>query len=263
MDPKYQKILFIAIIILLAAIIAWLFVQQRTLNRLQCSSGVAVSEGQNPALSQKLSDSLVETIKNDLLQNTRELIGKVTKVEGQSITIEAEVIDLDKIAEAESAEPDKLPKTTKTFIVQTDGQTDFPGQKLDQIRASTLVKAVTVDSIYQNDKPLAVQLIAPYVTSTEKMGFVTVQLESIDNGVLKGKGTSKDDQKEYTIRITQDTKFVKMDSVNNKGVLSDIKLSDIKAGDFLTISALEKDIQGKTDITAKVVTLTAVSPKKP
>jgi hypothetical protein len=266
MDPKYQKILFITIIVLLVAIIAWLFVQQRSLNRLNsaCSSGFANSGGQSPALGQKLSDSLVEDIKNDLLQNTRELIGKVTKVDGQSITIEAEVVDLGKIAEAESADYDKLPKITKTFIVQTDSKTDFPGLKLGQIKAGTLVRVVAVDSIYQSDKLLAEQFIAPYVTSFEKMGFITVKLESIDSGgVLKAKGASKDDQNEYTIRTTENTKFVKMESVNNEGVLSDIKLSDIKAGDFLTISAPEKDMQGKTDITAKVITLTVIPTQKP
>lgn len=266
MQEKSQNALFIIIIVLFVILGVSILLQQRTISSLQekipsvALSNPANQEQQKP----KLPDYLVETTKKDLIDNTKDITGEVNQVKNNVLTIDAEVVDLDKIAEATSAEVKDLPKIKKTFNVLTDSKTEFLSFKLDQIKSGDPVKAYFDSSVYDKSDLTATKISCPFVSSpSTSVKFVSGKVEKINGNTISIKSNSPNNQKTYTITLTDKTKVTKIEVQPPKETA--ISLSDIKVGDGVT--AVSSEVIGdKTSFEAIILQMimpsTAAPPKQ-
>ena len=85
----------------------------------------------------KIDALLAEKTKIQLVDNTREITGKITQISENTLKVEADVVNIPKILEAESV--NKLPVAKKTFTVKTDDKTEFFGLKFQELKVGKLI----------------------------------------------------------------------------------------------------------------------------
>lgn len=160
MNPKLQNIILVVLMIVVIAGGAVIFFQQRSIKALnreifpQPSSSDISSLAAPPVADPlaKLAPPLADQIKNDLVKNTKIIVGTVQGKEANRLTVEAEVVDLPNIIRAETSDYQNLPKIKKAYNVEVNEKTEFKNKRFDEIQAGDSVAVATEDLVYQTDK---------------------------------------------------------------------------------------------------------------
>lgn len=225
-----------------------------------------------PAVSKNiLSDQQIAETTSQLVDNTREITGKITDLTDNSLKVEAKVVDIAKISEASAV--DQLPKTTKTYNVSVNGQTEFPNFKMKDFRVGQTARVFSNDLIYKTDNLTAVKII-PFAETAQNPAAAGIQqklisgrVEKIESSTLTIKSFGAGaDQKEYTVSVSDKTKLLKIkltptDSSQKsfKQEQVEIKLADIRAGDAVNVFPTQ-DMGDKTEFEAVSVTVIPLAP---
>lgn len=179
-------VIAILIIILLFAGGAMIYSQQKAISRLNAlivsgsasqtaSSGAgATSQNQQvPGGANSMSPaSAVEAEKERAKENGNYIVGKITRISGNDLTVEADIIDWDKMKELASSQNKSAdymsnpPTVKKTYSVSTNGNTQFLASKLGDLHVSDSIWVTSSDKVYQTDKITATQILSPYRVSS-------------------------------------------------------------------------------------------------
>lgn len=249
MQEKSQNILLVIIVVLLIVLGVSIFFQQRAISELRGAVMPSAAPGQNASLpvGSKLSDQQVAETTSLLVDNTREITGKITELADNSMKIEAEIVDLAKISEAPAV--DQLPKVAKTYRVSVNDKTEFPNFKIKDFRAGQTARVFSDELVYKTDNLTAAKII-PFAepaqnsaTAGNQPKIVSGRVEKIEANALTMKSLeSAADQKEYTVNVSDKTKFLKINvtpagssNKNFKQEQVEIKLADIKQGDAVNV----------------------------
>ncbi len=173
----YLSLIFFIILFMLGALI---FYQESRINELaktlafygkilpldqslpQADAGKTKSEEARIAEQQTMNlNENIEDIKNSI----REIRGVVRKVSNESIMVDAEIIDLEKLATADPAKIDfskleNLPKKQNTYQVMITPDTQFPTRKLKDIKEGNGIIVYVKSGIYDTDKVEAERIVA-------------------------------------------------------------------------------------------------------
>lgn len=167
MNPKLQNIILIIIMAMLIAGGVIIFLQQRSisaLNRKVFSQAGGGGLTENMVVADdpeaKLAATLAEQIRNDLIKNTKSVAGTVQGTEGNSLILEAEVVDLPIISHAESSNYKDIPKTKKIFRVAVNDKTEYKDKKVAEIKAGDFIAVVSGDLVYKTDQLTALTIIS-------------------------------------------------------------------------------------------------------
>lgn len=264
MQEKSQDILLIVIIVLLIVLGVSTLVLQRTIDSLKAmvmpiaNNQTASNTGAVTTQAEKnLPDYMVEAIKSDLATNTKDISGKIKSVSDKSITIEAEMVDVEKISQAQSADFKDLPKITKTLEVAIDKNTEFLSKKINDIKVGDTAKIYLKSSPYSKDALIAMQVVSPIAESgATGIKFIGGKVAKIGSDTITINSADENNPRTYTVKITNKTKIVKKEVAPAKE--TGISFSDIKTGDSVT--AFSADVIGdKTSFEASLLQL-LVSP---
>jgi hypothetical protein len=233
MEEKTQKILLGAIIILLVVIIGLVIWQQKTITSLKKMifnpSGSETAAGDMEEVRQPAD--LVELTRESLIKNTKEIRGKVLGVKGNSINMEADVVELERLPFAESLDLEKLPRTKKNISVKTNDKTEFLSAKLEDIKPDVQIQVFTNDLVYMADQILATRVNYPYISGmVSGQRFVSGKIKEIKGNVFVVSALSKEGKETgtYDVNITNDTKFIKKELAEKETAYN---MDDLKTGD--------------------------------
>ncbi len=162
MKNKVLKIVIITIILSLLGSLIFLFFQKRILNKTynQGESQNSISPKAEERQGEYVHVDPNEHVPNKILE-TREITGivieifdPVNAVDGERIlTVQADVIDIDKIKEIDfSKETADLPMTKKEYKLKADDKTKFIKGGLKGLRPGDFAYIKTSDSIYSGNK---------------------------------------------------------------------------------------------------------------
>lgn len=267
-DPrkKYKKI---TVIVLVAVLLGWIVYQQITLNAIRkivMPTGNATNPNSVSVPGQALSDDVVAQRKNELIADTRDLTGTVTAVSGNTIKVEAEVVDLEKIKDATVDDVKTFAKTKKIFSVATNDKTEFLSKKLADIKGGDSIKVYADDALYTLDSITATRIVSPVVSdkdaATQGPKFVSGKAAKIENNAITLTAMSKDGKEAgtFTVKVGAGTKILKREFTNPPKDTG-ISLGDIKQGDGVTALAANP-IGDRKEFDAMQVILTIAPPKK-
>jgi hypothetical protein len=267
-SQKIQYVFFLITIILFAVVGFFIFYQQKTINSLNRNlSSVAqkpiastsqelIIEKEPAAQQLKLNDDTVKTIKDKIVSNSTDLIGEVSEVNKNFISIKADVIDLEKIKDATSTDFKTYPKIMKFFYILVSNNTKVEPKKIGDIATGSPIKVILKSSYYSNDPIIASNIIFPYITIDHdiKPGnkFINGKIMKIVSGQITVKSINPNDlsEKTYSVKITPETRFIRSD-FSNPPIETEIKFDIIREGDSVT-ALTEEPIGNKTEIQAKV-----------
>lgn len=255
MEEKTQKKLFIAVIAILVIVVGFLIWQQFAIIALKKTvspSAIDISNEGADRLSldakPKLPDYLVEAAKNDLISDTKEIIGTVLEVKNNLLSVEAEIVNLEKIADAESTDIVVLPKVKKIFSVTANEKTEFLSVKLGDVKPDGQIQVFSDDLIYKTDKITATKINYPYAAKADSgQKFVGGKVKEIKNNILTLAAMSADGKETgtYSVKIGKDTKFIKKEfsavvSENKEFApqppkITEIGVDEIKIGDVVVV----------------------------
>jgi hypothetical protein len=246
MENKLQKIILVSVAV---AILGWMFYQQMTLSAIKKMVmpaanvlGPAAGESGTDSLGKvALSDEVVAERKAYFIADTKDLVGTVTEVSGNTIKIEAEIVDLEKIKEATVDNVQTFAKTKKIFSVAVNDQTEFLSAKLGDIKPGGQIKILSNDLVYKTDKITATKINFPYSANP-------VSGEKFVSGKVKEKGSdtwtisavSKEGKETgvvYSVKINKYTKFTRKDLASQPPKDTAISVGDIKSGDSVVALA--------------------------
>jgi len=174
MNENFQKII-IAVVVMAVVVVGFiLYRQQKTISSL--SKAIATNEKTSStgslanleSISKNGSGaSLVEQQKKGMEDSTMFIAGTVAAVSENTITVEANMPDWDKMKEIASSansadKPRNAPTYKKTYKVSVNSETQFIIDKLDSIKVGNTIHITSKELIYQTDKLTAVSIISPF-----------------------------------------------------------------------------------------------------
>jgi len=184
MEINKQNISIGAIVFLFVLGGLLLFFQQRSISQLrqEIQNNQSSSKINSAATASSLKNASVEnrdaivkastSMADSIEKNTRNIQGKVIQISANSLTVEANLLDKNKMIEiASSPELSKqyqdkdAPTQKKTFTVAMAGDTKFSADKLSDIKAGDEVMVIAKELVYQTDKLTAVSIISPLTSA--------------------------------------------------------------------------------------------------
>jgi hypothetical protein len=173
MENKNILLIFaMIIIVLLIAGGAMIYSQQKSIDKL---NALAVSGNNSKALlggaGSKNPAAAVDAGKAKAMETGNYIVGKITQISGNDLTVEADMIDWDKMKEfvssqAKSADYGKKPPTVKkTYSVSANGETEYIMNQLKDLRVGDGIWVTAREQVYQTDKITAAQIASPYNAS--------------------------------------------------------------------------------------------------
>lgn len=273
MQEINKKTIFaIVSVVLIAAFVfvAWTLVGYR----LKKKSGLPTknansASGPDPAkyrnFETRIPNYLAEAVKNDLTNNTREIVGKVLEMKGNTLTVEAEIVDLERLPAAKSDNPEDFPKTKKKYTVNVTDRTEFKSAKMENIQVGQQVQVMSDDLIYKTVTLSAVWINFPY-SANGSMGirYVSGKIkEIVANGLLIS-AVTKDgkDAGVYKIKVLAETKVIKKDFTGPKPVDTPITYKDLKVGDTILVLSANV-IADKNAVEAAEIDMAVLPANKP
>ena len=170
--------LFALIFIFIIAIVAIVYNQQRLIIKLGNQIKKAdTSEHENAQVIKKTiqakniaiatstlaSPFTVKAVERMIIENTKEIKGKLLSKSADSFTIEADVVDFPKLASLKETElsqsDDAFPKYHKNYLIAFNDNTQFLSAKLEHIEIGKTLKIFTNEFIYKADKITASKVI--------------------------------------------------------------------------------------------------------
>jgi|GEM_PF-1655085 len=155
MEKNYQNIFNVVVVILIVALAAILFSQQKTINQLKKANGAAATGKVNASQidrDKKISETTVNSIQ-----------GKITGISGNTLTVEAVMPNWEKMKEPRDAST-PAPTYKKTYTVTVDDKTKFFANNLDSLKVGDSIEVSSKELVYQTDKLTAVFVISPGTT---------------------------------------------------------------------------------------------------
>ena len=171
-DNKLSKILLAAVIVLLIAVIVLgiaFYVQSKKVSKISdvfFPSGNGAASQTAPAAAQpaqpgsEVPDYIVQDAKKNLSENVKQISGTVTGANGNTLTVEAEIVDVGNLNK-ENIKQNKVPTVKKSYIVTTDEKTEFARKKLPDIKTGDGILVKVNELVYQTDKLTAAKIICP------------------------------------------------------------------------------------------------------
>jgi len=162
MENKTKYIVIAAVVVVLFA--AGMAYQQKTIMNLNKKiSGISdgsLGTGQGAALN---NPATVKAVQDTLMKDVKEITGKITAKNGNSLTVDAEVVDFFKLSNTkeENLIGDKvsLPKIKKTYKVSVSDQTQYPSRSFQSLSVGDQVVVKTNDLVYQVDSLTASEIL--------------------------------------------------------------------------------------------------------
>lgn len=179
MENNKQNI-FIAVIFVILIIGGSMFYwQQKSINQLKSLvvSGMSSPQPQEGTVktfkgSNQKQGSTTDVVKKEIdiqQQNINFITGKVLQISGDTLKIEADVSDWNKMKEIASSpelsqqyENKMAPTIKKTYSVSVTGETNFLSNKLPDIKVGDTILVNAKELIYQNDNLTALGINSPY-----------------------------------------------------------------------------------------------------
>jgi hypothetical protein len=261
-----RNILVVLLVVFVVIAAVAIFFQQRTIKRLGAEvrqAGITAPGTGATHISQDTAGS----IKDELANLSDEILGKVISVSGKTIKIEAEIIDPDKVAQASSVAT--LPLIKRTYTVGIDDKTEFVGKQLADIVPGLFIFVQANELVYDTTQLTAARIIDPAAAESGQVITsnppIDGQIEKIEGSTLTVKVAAtpaNSEEKTFSVRITDKTRFLKMEIVTKKGDVeaipvvrrSRINLSDIRVGDSVSVVP-NSEINNGTDFDAGSITI--------
>ncbi|MBI4837254.1 MAG: hypothetical protein HY813_02535 [Candidatus Portnoybacteria bacterium] len=167
---NFEKILVAAIILFVFAAGFVLFFQQKSIDKVenyigkQQESSTADKAINQPAVANKQNarpknqEQSVNTMKEDFIKNTKDIVGEITSISQRVIVVNAQVIDLAAIKDNYFSNHPKEMTTTKTYKVKFDGSTLFSSAKLPDLKIGDKIQAFSNKPILEVDEFLAKEI---------------------------------------------------------------------------------------------------------
>lgn len=174
MENKNIWLVFAAIIVVLfVAGGAMFYFQQKTINKLSDQINIqtissSASRAASSGTGSTNSTAAVDAGKVKAMETGNYITGKITQISGNDLTVEADIIDWDKMKEfvssqANSVDYGKTPPTVKkTYSVSANGETQYIMNKLGDLHVGDGIWVTAKEQVYQTDKITAAQIVSPY-----------------------------------------------------------------------------------------------------
>lgn len=187
-ENKKPKIVTVALIALAVIVVAFLFVyQQKRISDL--GSQISSLSKKNSSGTQNASSKnpfLLEAVRKDISSNTKDLTGILMAKNQDSITIQADIVDLSGLANIPAdnlqQSKDSWPKAKKQFIVKYNSKTEMP-TILQYITIGSTVHVLTDESIYSG-----AELTATKIYVTKDLGSDGITRENFFQKISKING---------------------------------------------------------------------------
>lgn len=181
MENNKQNI-FIAVIVVILIIGGIMFYwQQKSINQLKALGAYKMSSPQSQETTGKtfkgvnqeqISASTADAVKNEInsqQQNTKFITGKVLQISGDTLKVEADVLDWNRMKEI-AASPElsrqyqnkMAPTIKKTYSVSVNSETNFLSNKFSDIKAGDTILVNAKELVYQTDNLTALGINSPY-----------------------------------------------------------------------------------------------------
>jgi len=168
MGEQFQKMLLLIVIILLVILTAVVVFQQKTITAIKNQIAPVPEQsleknGQPSPKNQPQADLVLEAVKGNIAENSKNITGKVTQVSDQGFSVEIEVYDLEK-AEVESSEgggyaiSPGTPKKMKKCAVTITEQTKLGKVKKSEIKPGNILLIQAEESVYKADTLTALEI---------------------------------------------------------------------------------------------------------
>lgn len=179
MENNKQNI-FIAIIAVILIIGGIMFYwQQKSINQLKALNASRMSTPQSQETTGKTFKGVnqeqittVSAVENEIIsqqQNINFITGKVLQISGDTLKVEADVPDWNKMKEIASSpelsrqyQNKMSPTIKKIYSVSVTGETNFPSNKFSDIKAGDTIRVNAKELVYQTDNLTALGINSPY-----------------------------------------------------------------------------------------------------
>lgn len=256
MENRTKFILITLVIFLVLIFVAY---QQKMISDLKKEiSAVGEKDSKNFESAAANSPFTVSAVQRALIENTKDIQGTLSAVNDETITVEAQIVDLSKLAGIEEAKltgnVNSFPKIKKNYTVSVDDKTQYPSMGLRSMKIGIQVLIKTNDLVYQNDNLTASEIFVlskgdaslkyqpeiKYIAGEIKEinnGYLTIEVNQIDRSKVADLAnldlqTAPKTTKSYKVIIDDKTQFV------DNG-LSELKIDDL-------IEAYSSDAVGRT-----------------
>lgn len=155
-EKSKTKYVLIAVIVLVLLIVAGFVYQQKTIMNLKQEitgkNAAGLNGGQGAA---KNSPFTVQAVQKNLEDNTKEIRGTIISKTGNSLSVEAEIVDFSKLSGLTEDQlhqsASSFPKTKKKYEVSVSDKTQITSLKLGDLSAGMIVLVESEDLVYKSD----------------------------------------------------------------------------------------------------------------
>ncbi len=214
----------------------------------------------------------------DQIKQAKFIGGIIKEVGDKYLTVGITQIDLSKVKDPQEIVSGKAPMAAKYYKVFFDDKTQFMDKKPNELKVGQFVRASSATPIYSLSEFTATKIQTTcsssnyssfpgytdpnYSYTDSNYSSFSGQLSSKGDNVLTVKASDEYGGRTYTVKISAQTKVVKVDfnnvSSDGKPTVTDASFSDIQNNDQVRILSTS-DIERQTEIEALEVGIKASS----